>query len=923
MKTSPKLLLIDAMALLYRSHFALMRSPRFNKEGLNTSALFGFTNTLVSLLQKQNPTHIIVASDSKGPTWRSEVYEEYKAHRQAQPEDITMAIAYLPKLLDAFNIPIIEKKGYEADDVIGTLAKKAASQDMTVYMVTPDKDFAQLVDDHIYWYKPGVGSKEDMLLRLPEVLSQWGIQKASQVQDILGLWGDSSDNIPGVPGIGQKGAQKLISAFGSIEDIIANKASLTEKQKALFDTYGEQALLSKKLATISVDIPFTFKMENALYKGVDVKKIKSLFAELEFRTLAKRLLQPKSSSSTQLGLFSTSSDEQDALEEVDDLATLATVPHTYTCVDTLSACEKLASQLKKQKKFAFDTETTALEPRHADLLGISFSYKAHHAYYIPFGDHSSLSIEAVLEIFKPVLQDPHIEKIGQNLKYDMHVLYRYGLTVEGTLFDTMVAHHLLYPDGRHGLNSMSEAFLQYRPIPIESLIGPRGPRQKKMSEVPLEALTDYACEDADITFRLYEKLAPELKKTALDTLFYQVEMPLLPVLVAIEGAGVAIDVEALEESSFLLKKEIDQLASEIYRLAEVEFNIDSPKQLGEVLFEKMEIVKNPTKTKTGQYATNEGILSKLEGKHPIIKQVRHYREIQKLKSTYIDALPNLMDPVDGRVHTSYQQSVVSTGRLSSTKPNLQNIPIRTDRGRAIRKAFVPSKKEGFLLCADYSQIELRIMAHLSEDKNLIKTFEAGEDVHRATAAQLFHAEKDKVTDAQRRKAKMTNFSIIYGITPFGLAQRLDVSRHEAKQIIESYFASFPGVKAYIDNSIEKAREQGWVSTVLGRKRFLPDINSRNATVRGFAERNAINMPIQGTQAEMIKKAMVAIHDWITEKKLRSKMIMQVHDELVFDVYPEELSQLQKQIPILMEKALPLCLPVIVDVGIGKNWLEAH
>ncbi|MEM7362183.1 MAG: DNA polymerase I [Bacteroidota bacterium] len=918
-----KLLLIDANALLYRAHFALMRSPRFNKQGMNTSALFGFTNTLISLYQKEKPTHIAVALDPKGDTWRSEVYEEYKANRQAQPEDITAATTYLPKLLEAFQIPLILKKGFEADDVIGTFAQKATKEGMEVYMVTPDKDFAQLVDTHIHWYKPGIGGKKDEILRIPEVCAQWNVKEPKQVQDILGLWGDASDNIPGVPGIGEKGAKKLIAAFGSIEGILENLDQLSPKQQTLFKEYKEQALLSKRLATISTDVKIDLKLKETLHQGIDPKKIKALFAELDFRTLVNRLFQPKKTS-IQLGLFGDSASEHDMVEIADDYDTLSKVPHDYTCVDSLEACKKLVKKLSQQKRLALDTETSGLEPRHATLLGISFAYKKQEAYYIPFGeDHSSLDRKQVLKLLKPVLQDPKIEKIGQNLKYDMHVLRCHGVPLQGPLFDTMVAHHLLYPDGRHGLNVMAETYLQYRPIPIESLLGPRGKKQKKITDVPLEQLVDYACEDADVTWQLYEKFVVELKKENLYTLFREVEMPLLPVLVAMEATGVTIDIPALEASSQLLQKEVDTLTKNIFQLAGSEFNVDSPKQLGEVLFEKLQIVDNPTKTKTGQYATNEGILSKLQGKHPIIQDIREYRELKKLKSTYIDALPELMDPVDGRVHTSYQQSIVSTGRLSSTKPNLQNIPIRTDRGRAIRKAFVPSREDGYLLAADYSQIELRIMAHLSEDKNLIATFEAGEDVHTATAAKLFAVPKEKVSDAQRRKAKMTNFSIIYGITPFGLSQRLEVSRTEAKNIIDSYFASFPGVKKYIDTSIEKAREKGWVSTVLGRKRLLPDINSRNATVRGFAERNAINMPIQGTQAEMIKKAMVAIYAWMEKEKLQSKMIMQVHDELVFDVHPGEVTLLQEKLPLLMEKALTLKLPVVVEVGVGKNWLEAH
>ena len=923
MKPTGKILLIDAKALLYRSHFALMRSPRFNKEGLNTSALFGFTNTLISLWQKHSPTHMVVALDPKGKTWRSEVYAAYKANRHAQPEDIATATSYLPELLDALQIPLIEKKGYEADDVIGTLVQAAKQTEITTYMVTPDKDFAQLVHKNIYWYKPGIGAQEGTCLGVKEVAEKWGIQTPDQVRDILGLWGDSSDNIPGVPGIGEKGAKKLIATFGSIENILASKEQLTAKQQALFTTYGEQALLSKRLATISKDIPLNFSLNQALHKGIDEKKTKALFAQLDFRSLSKRLFHP-TPTTTQLGLFtSTPPMHAVAEEEGDDIHTIATTPHTYTCIDSLAACQQLVTQLAQEKSFALDTETSSLDPRHAELLGISIAYKPHHAYYIPFRPDIPLTIPAVISLLQPLFQDKKIEKIGQHLKYDMHVLRRYGADIQGPLFDTMVAHHLLNPDGRHGLNSMSIAHLSYRPIPIQELIGPRGPKQKSMREVPLEQLIDYACEDADLTLRLYHELAPLLKKENLDTLFHTVEMPLLPVLVAIEAAGVAIDIEALQESSSLLQKEIDTLASAIHTHAACDFNIDSPKQLGEVLFEKMKLVEKAAKTKTGQYATNEGILSKLANKHPIIAAIRTYREIKKLKSTYIDALPNLMDPIDGRVHTSYQQSIVSTGRLSSTHPNLQNIPIRTDRGRAIRKAFVPSTKESTLLAADYSQIELRIMAHLSKDKTLIETFQAGQDVHTATAANIFGINPQEVTDAQRRKAKMTNFSIIYGITPFGLSQRLEVPRHEAKQIIESYFTTFPGVKHYIDTSIEKAREQGWVSTLLGRKRYLPDINSRNPTVRGFAERNAINMPIQGTQAEMIKKAMIAIHAWLQKENLHAQMIMQVHDELVFTVPPDELPLLQTQIPLLMQQALPLSLPVVVEVGVGKNWLQAH
>ena len=922
MEKKEKLLLIDAKALLYRAHFALMRNPRFNKEGINTSALYGFMGTLISLWQKLSPTHIIVANDAAGPTWRSQVYAPYKANRQSQPEDIAAASDYLPTLLDAFQIPILEKKGYEADDVIGTLAVQASKKGLTTYMVTPDKDFSQLVHDNIFWYKPGSGAKPDELLDREAVLAYWGIRAVTQVKDILGLWGDSSDNIPGVPGIGQKRAQHLIATYGSIEGVLAAKDKLSPKQKELFTQYGDQALLSKKLATITTNLPLAFSPETTKHQGIDQVKVKALFTKLGFQSLEKRLFGDSEPKAEQLTLFGQTP-TQVAKSEEKKWASVANTKHTYTCIDTLQACKSLVEKLKKSPYFAFDTETTSLVSRHADILGISIAYQPHHAYYIPLHKDSSLQKDDIIKCLAPLFADTNIKKIGQNLKYDLHVLRGYGLLVKGPFFDTMVAHHLLQPEGRHGLDHMAKTYLHYEPIPIDELIGPKGKNQKSMASVDLDLLTTYACEDADLTLQLYEKFALALKKENLLLLFQNVEMPLLPVLVEMEAAGVTIDVEALEKSSQAIAKQTQALTEEIYTLAKTTFNIDSPKQLGQVLFETLKIVNNPTKTKSGQYSTSEAILSKLTKKHAIIPKVLSYRALQKLRSTYIDALPELIDPLDGRVHTSYQQSIVSTGRLSSTRPNLQNIPIRTARGRTIRQAFVPRSKAGYLLAADYSQIELRIMAHLSGDRNLIQTFEQGQDVHRATAAKLFGVSKEEVTDAQRRKAKMTNFSIIYGVTPFGLAQRLEISRHEAAEIINNYFTTFPDVKTYINEAIEKARQKGWATTLLGRKRFLADINSRNATLRSFAERNAINMPIQGTQAEMIKKAMIAIFTWLKKNNMRSKMIMQVHDELVFDVHHDELATLQKKIPTLMEKALPLSLPIVVDLGVGKNWLEAH
>ena len=919
MNTKYKALLIDVMALLYRAHFALIRSPRISAKGVNTNALFGFTNTLASIWAKEAPTHIIAAMDPNGPTWRSEVYPAYKAHRQRQPEDITIALSYLPRLLEALQIPIIQHARYEADDIIGTLARKGIAQGAAIYMVTSDKDLAQLVDKAIYWYKLGARGNKESIWGVEEVCSHWGIEKPSQVQDTLALCGDSVDNIPGVPHIGEKGAQKLLKQFGSIEEILKKKALLSPRLQELLERYGEQALLSKRLATISTDIPLTFDFAQKTHPGIDSAKTADLFNELSFRTLTQRLLQhDKTTPTLQLSLISTETDSQ-----TDHLASIANTPTLYHTISTLEQCEELVTKLESHSLLTIDTEATGLDPLQAELLGISLASHPREAYYIPLGQGSPLSIQHISPLLKRLLQHRKILKVGQNLKYDLHLLRRHGIDIQGPFFDTMIAHHLLYPAASHGLDAMAELHLHYKPIPIEALIGPKGSGQKSLSEVPLDKVSEYACEDADITLQLYHKLAPQIEEEKLAPLFYTIEMPLLAPLVAMEAAGVAIDTDALLKSSKVLEREIEKYVEEINGLAGERFNVDSPKQLGKILFDKLAIITNPLKTGTGQYATNEAVLSKLAGKHPIIDKLRAYRELRKLKSTYIDAFPKLVNQETGRLHTSYHQGIVSTGRLSSSKPNLQNIPIRTERGRMIREAFIPSSQGGFIFSADYSQIELRLMAHFSEDPALIEAFTLGKDIHLTTAAKIFRIAEEEVTDVQRQQAKMVNFSIIYGISPFGLAERLSIPRKEAKAIIDAHFENFSGVKQYMESVIAETRERGWVTTLFGRKRPLPDINSRHATLRGFAERNAVNMPIQGTQAEMIKKAMIEIYQWIASEALHSKMTMQVHDELVFDVVAEERALLAEKVPLLMEQVLPLRVPVVVHTGVGHNWLAAH
>ena len=913
------------MALIYRAHFAFSKNPRINSKGINTGAVLGFTNSLVEIIRKEAPTHLAVAFDLPGPTFRHQAFEAYKAHREAQPEDITLAIPYVKKIVRAFQIPVLEKEGYEADDVIGTLARQASQDHFEVYMMTPDKDFGQLVDDHIYLYKPAFLGNGVTVLGKKEVLEKWGIQRVDQVRDILGLQGDAVDNIPGIPKVGPKTAQKLIQDFGSVENLIANADQLQGKLRENVLTYGQQGLLSKALATIHTDVPLDFDLAQSQYHGPNEAQLKDLFHELEFRTLLQRLFGEEATPTkpeAQTVLFDNPATPDTPSPPTTPLATLATTKHQYHLVDTPTLRQELLQQLSGQEVICFDTETSSLDPHQATLLGIALAYKPGEAYYVPLPKDPSVAQQIVQE-FQPLLESTTICKVGQNLKYDISVLQRYGVTVALPIFDTMLAHYLLAPDTRHNLTVIAEQYLHYTPMPIEALIGPKGKGQRSLQEVDVALVKEYAGEDADITLQLYYQLAPAIKQQRLEKLLYEVELPLVSVLAAMEHAGVKVDTEVLAKLSKSMTQERQVLEQEIHALAGEAFNIASPKQLGDILFGKLKLIDQPKKTKTGQYATGEEILQTLAKDYPIAAKIIEYRELQKLQSTYVDALPTLLSPVDGLIHTSYNQAVASTGRLSSTYPNLQNIPIRTEKGRAIRQAFVPRSPKHRLLSADYSQIELRIMASFSKDPSMMAAFQAGKDIHQATASQLFKVPLAEVTTDMRRKAKTANFGIIYGISAFGLAQRLHITRSEATALIQAYFKEFPAIKAYMDAVIERARVQGYVTTLLGRKRWLRDINSRNAALRGFAERNAINAPIQGSAAEMIKIAMIHIHNWMQQEKLHTSMVLQVHDELVFDAPEEEIPLLQQHVPMMMKKALPLAVPIEVSVQVGENWLDAH
>ncbi|MBE0646522.1 MAG: DNA polymerase I [Bacteroidales bacterium] len=964
---SKKLFLLDAMALIYRAYYALNKNPRINSKGVNTSAILGFANTLLDVIKNEAPTHIGVAFDTYAPTVRHEEFDFYKAHRQETPEDIVTSIPLIQRLIAAMNIPILALDGYEADDVIGTLAKQAEIHGFTTFMMTSDKDFGQLVTEHTLMYKPAKFGNKAEIMGVKEVCEKFGIERPEQVKDILGLWGDASDNIPGIPGFGEVTAKKLIAEYGSVENLVASAATISNPRwREKVEEFGDQALMSKGLATIILDVPIAFEEENLKMGPPDIEGLKELFNELEFRTFGQRYFTwlstqsavgsegrgtkdeekaqgtghraqgiglhnkfPEGSKSPlgDLGVKSASSIQHPAsslFSETDfaPFATIDTTPHDYRLADTPETQSELLSLLQKQASFCFDTETTGLDPNDSELVGVSFSWHPHEAWYMPVPANYH-EAQQLLSGFKPIFEDTAIGKTGQNLKFDIAILKWYDIEVRGPLFDTMLAHYLLQPDMRHNMNFLAESYLNYSPVPIESLIGKKGSSQLSMRMVDTGTVKEYAAEDADITWQLKEVFEPMLTETGTRKLFDEIEVPLIPVLASMEAEGVKIDSKALENYSLELTHEIQKVEQEIYSDAGVEFNISSPKQLGEVLFDRLVIVEKPKKTKTKQYSTGEDILSKLVSKHPIISKILDYRSLTKLTSTYVDVLPTLVNPRDGRIHTSYNQAVAATGRLSSNNPNLQNIPIRTERGREIRKAFVPRNENYTLLSADYSQIELRIIAHLSQDPAMMEDFRAGKDIHTATAAKIYSLPIDQVTREMRGKAKAVNFGIAYGMSAFGLSERLNIPRQEASDIIHQYFAEYPGIRRYMDETIEFAREHGYVETMMHRRRYLRDINSGNGNVRGFAERNAINAPIQGTAADMIKIAMISIFNEFEKRTLKSKMIMQVHDELVFDTLLEEAAVVKEILLDKMPAAIPLDIPVVIDMSTGNNWLEAH
>ena len=943
-----RLFLLDAFALIYRAYFSFIRAPRVNSKGFNTSAAFGFTTTLLDLIKREKPTHLAVVFDTAAPTERHEALLDYKANREEMPDDIRSNIPYIRRIIEALNIPILESDGYEADDVIGTLAKKAESEGYTTFMVTPDKDFGQLVTDRIIMYKPGRGGDPPEKLGPKEICDRWGLERTEQVMDILGLMGDAVDNIPGIPGIGEKTAMKLVQQFGSLEGVIENVDQLKGKQKENVVQFAEQGRLSKALATINIHAPVELDHEALHLDPPDKEKVLEVFSELEFKTLVNRVLGTETggngaetaaagrgtsssrrsapSAPGQVDLFGTAVDEEGNIAFT-ELATADTVPHRYFATRTNEDMYMLAAQLKKQPRFCFDTETTSTDERSAELVGLSFSWKAHEGHYVPV-PADPVEAQRIVDIFKPILENESIGKVAQNAKYDLRVLARYGVQVKGPLFDTMVAHFLLKPDQqKHGMDFLSETYLGYKPISIETLIGEkgRGKVQRSMREVDLEVIKEYAAEDADITWQLSEKFEPLLKADEVDALFRDVEMPLVKVLADMEDEGIRIDIPALKQFSEELGADLIRLQDEIHAACGVNFNIDSPKQLGDVLFETLKLGGDKVKktAKTGQYQTSEDILQELSQAHKAIPLILDYRSLRKLKGTYVDTLPEAADPHTHRVHTSYLQTVAATGRLASNDPNLQNIPIRTEKGREIRKAFVPRDTDHELLSADYSQIELRIIAHMSGDHNMQEAFRHGLDIHAATAAKVFNVDIAAVTREQRSRAKAVNFGIAYGQGAFGLSQNLGIPRAEAKQIIDDYFAQFPGVRNYMDEMIGFCRTNGYIKTLMGRRRYLPDITSANNTVRAQAERIAVNAPMQGTAADIIKVAMVDIHRDIKQNGMRSRLLLQVHDELVFDVHRDEVEPVKVLVRDRMQGAIELAVPLVVDMGVGKNWLEAH
>ena len=917
------LYLLDGMALVYRGHFAMIRNPRMTAKGMNTSALFVFANTLLDILDNAQPSHLAVVFDTPEPTHRHEMYEAYKAQREAMPEDLSVALPYIDQMCDGFNVPVIRKPGYEADDVIGTLAKAAEQAGFTTYMVTPDKDFAQLVSEKTRISKPGRIGYGAEILGVAEVLAQWEIERVDQVVDMLGLMGDSSDNVPGVPGIGPKTAQKLIAQYGSVEGLLDHIDDLKGKQKENVETYRDQALLSKELVTIHRDVPVDCGLDDLLVKPRDDAKLKPLFAELEFHTLGKRLFGSEFDVDRQQpSLFGDAVAEPPGESQY---KTLADVDHEYHLIDTREKRAALIKDLARQKAFCFDTETTGLNPRTCDLLGLAFAVQPHAGYYVPMPEDAA-ERNAALEEFRTVLENPETEKIGHNLKFDLAVLLWQGIDVRGPMFDTMLAAYVIAPDSRRGMDFLAQTVLGYEPIALESLIGEKkkGKKQKTLRDVPLARVAEYAAEDADITLQLADALRPKIEEKGQTRVFEAIECPLIPVLAGMEYEGIRMDVPVIEVLSDDLQDELAAIHKRIYELAGEEFNLNSPKQLGEILFDKLKLDPHARRTtKTKQYQTGESILQRLAHKHEIVEQILMYRTYSKLKSTYLDMLPGTVFAKTGRVHTHYEQAVTVTGRLQSHEPNLQNIPIRTEKGREIRKAFVPRNAHYALLSADYSQIELRVVAELSDDAEMGRAFRDGLDIHAATAMKIYGLDEGDVTAEMRRQAKTVNFGIIYGISAFGLAQRLDIPRSEAGRLIDQYFDQFPGAKKYMDETIAFARDHGYVETMTGRRRYLRDIHSRNATTRKRAERNAINSRIQGTAADMIKIAMRLIQDALQERALKTRMLLQVHDELVFDMHKDEAEVAMPLIEEAMKNALPMSVPIVVEMGMGSNWLEAH
>lgn len=919
-----KLFLLDAYALIYRAYYAFIKNPRINSKGFNTSAILGFVNTLEEVLRKENPTHIGIAFDPSGPTFRHEAYEAYKAQREETPEAIRQSVPVIKDIIRAYHIPILEIAGYEADDVIGTLATEAGKRGINTYMMTPDKDYGQLVGEHVFMYRPKYGDKDFEVMGVEEVKAKFDIQSPLQVIDMLGLMGDTADNIPGCPGVGEKTAQKLIAQFGSIENLLAHTDELKGAIKKKVEENKEQITFSKFLATIKTDVPITLDMEALKREEPDEEELRRLFEMLEFRSLIDRVIKTEkkapSSPAAQPDLFGFfAEDTADAKNSI--LTRLEDLSYDYQLVDNKEKMAVLAKKLLAQKFFSLDTETTGIDPITAELVGMSFSFAENQAFYVPVPANREEAL-TIVNIFKPAFENPDSLKIGQNIKYDLIMLANYGVTLKGKMFDTMIAHYVLQPELRHGMDYLAEIYLKYETIKIEELIGAKGKKQGNMRDLAPEAVYKYACEDADVTLKLKQVLENELETNGVKKLFEEIEMPLVPVLAYMERNGVRIDTEALKETSRHFTARMNQIEEEVHQLAGMEFNIASPKQVGEVLFDRLKIVEKAKKTKTGQYVTSEEVLESLRGKHEIVGKILEHRGLKKLLGTYIDALPQLINPATGRIHTSFNQTVTATGRLSSSNPNLQNIPIRNEDGKEIRKAFIPDEGCEFF-SADYSQIELRIMAHLSNDPHMIEAFQKDQDIHAATAAKIYKVKLEEVTREQRSKAKTANFGIIYGISVFGLAERLNVDRKEAKALIDGYFENYPNVKAYMDQSIQEAREKGYIETIFKRKRYLPDINSKNAVVRGYAERNAINAPIQGSAADIIKVAMIRIYQRFQEEGIRSKMILQVHDELNFSVLPEEKEKVQQIVISEMEAAYKMKAPLRADHGWGHNWLEAH